>query len=141
MGKCYNSAVIGAPVETVWERISDFHDLSWAPEVVAKLDPVGGKNGKTPGAKRVLNDLFHETLLSIDGDFKTFSYSIDDGPGPVSKDSVSDYVGTVRLHPVTDDDTTFIEWESSYGSRDDGAVGDFCNPIYQALLTSLKSQF
>ena len=141
MGKCYNSAVINAPIETVWQRINDFHELRWAPEVITKVNPVGDKNGKTPGAKRVLNDLFHETLISIDEDLKTFSYSIDDGPEPVSKDSVSDYVGTVRLHPITDNDTTFIEWESSYSSRDDGAVGDFCNPVYQALLTSLKGQF
>jgi hypothetical protein len=141
MGKCYNSAVINAPVETVWERISDFHDLSWAPEVITKVDAVGGINGKTPGAKRVLNDLFHETLISIDAELKTFSYGIDDGPEAVSKDSVSDYIGTVRLHPITDNDTTFIEWESTYSSPDDGAVGDFCNPIYQALLTSLKNQF
>ncbi|MHC4539026.1 MAG: SRPBCC family protein [Planctomycetota bacterium] len=141
MGRCYNSAVINAPLETVWERINDFHDLSWAPEVITKVDAVGGINGKAPGAKRVLNDLFHGTLISIDAELKTFSYGIDDGPEPVSKDSVSDYIGTVRLHPITDNDTTFIEWESTYSSADDGAVGDFCSPIYQALLTSLKNRF
>ncbi len=141
MGKCYNSAVVNAPVETVWERISDFHDLSWAPDAITKVDVVGDKNAKTPGTKRVLNGAFHEALISIDEDLKTFSYSIDDGPEPVSKESVSDYIGTVRLHPITDDDTTFIEWESTYSSPDDDAVAEFCNPIYRTLLTSLKKQF
>ena len=141
MSQCYNSAVISAPVDAVWARISDFHDLSWAPEVVTKLDVVGDENGSTPGAGRVLNDAFRETLVSVDGEAKTFSYSIDDGPGPLSKNNVSNYVGTVTLYPITEDDTTFIEWTSTYTSPDDAAVSDFCNPIYHALLASLKSQF
>ncbi|NQT92001.1 MAG: SRPBCC family protein [Lentisphaerae bacterium] len=141
MSKCYNTAVINAPVDTVWERIGNFHDLGWAPDVITKLDAVGDADGSTPGAKRVLNDAFHETLLSVDGELKTFTYSIDDGPGPVSKDSLVDYVGTVKLYAVTENDTTFIEWASTYSSPNDEAVGEFCNPIYRALLASLKSGF
>jgi len=76
-------------------------------------------------------------------DSKNYSirYSIDDGPGPVSKDAVSNYVGKVSLYPVTDSGKTFIEWISTYESDSDSAVGDFCNPIYAGILSSLKSKF
>lgn len=63
---CYNSAVVNAPAEKVWETIKNFHDLSWCKNVVQKVAVVGSKKGNEIGAKRVLNDAFHETLLSID---------------------------------------------------------------------------
>lgn len=141
MGRCYNSAVIEAPCEKVWQAIRDFHDLGWAPGVVTRVDTQGDLKGDQIGAKRILNDAFHETLLTLDDDERTFSYSIDDGPEPVSKDSVSNYIGAVRVAPITDSDTTFIEWQSTYESPDDTAVGDFCNPIYVALLDALKQHF
>lgn len=141
MGKCYNSAVINAPCDKVWKTIRNFHDLTWAPGVVTKVAAVGDLKGDQIGAKRVLNDAFHETLLSLDDHERTITYSIDDGPGPVSKNSVRNYLGRVRVLPITENNATFIEWQSSYDSADAASVGDFCNPIYQALLKALKQRF
>lgn len=141
MGKCYNSTVVDASIETVWEMIKDFHKVSWGDKVIKKIDQVGKLTGVEIGAKRILNDAFHETLQSMDNKNHSFSYSIDDGPGPVSKESVSNYVGKVTLYPVTDSGKTFVEWISTYESDSDSAVGDFCNPIYAGLLSSLKSKF
>ncbi|MDA1086443.1 MAG: SRPBCC family protein [Verrucomicrobia bacterium] len=138
MGRCYNSVTVNATSDQVWDAIKDFHDMSWASGVITKLEKVGESDGSTPGAKRILNDAFHETLLSVDGEQKLFTYSIDDGPEPVSKDSVQSYVGTVKVYPVTDENTAFVEWQSNYESPDDQAVGEFCNPIYHALLSALK---
>jgi hypothetical protein len=90
------------------------------------------------GAQRVLNDAFHEKLRSIDDAARRFTYTIDDGPGPVSKEAVKNYVGDVHVAPITENDSSFVEWQSSYESADDSAVGDFCNPIYGALLAALK---
>ena len=125
----------------VWQTVRNFHDFSWASNVITSCEPVGNVDGNTPGAKRILNGAFHETLQSIDDSAHCFSYSIDDGPEPVSKDSVSDYIGTVRLRRITDTNQTFIEWESTYYSPDEKLVGDFCNPIYMALLEALKMSF
>ena len=141
MGKCYNSITVDAPVDQVWPAISDFHDFSWAPDVVTDVQIVGHRQHDQIGAQRVLNGVFHETLLSLDNLNRTLSYSIDDGPGAVAKDVVSNYVGRVRVSPVTVDETTFVEWESTYDSADDAAVGALCNPIYQALLTALRRHF
>ncbi|NQU38595.1 MAG: SRPBCC family protein [Lentisphaerae bacterium] len=141
MGTCYNSVTLNASSEQVWETIKDFHDMSWAAGVITNLEKIGEKDGRTPGAKRILNELFHETLLSIDHEAKGLTYSIDDGPGPVARDAVKNYVGTVSVRPVTNDNTTFVEWVSTYESADDTAVGEFCGPIYNALLGAMKTHF
>lgn len=141
MGKCYNSTTVNATSETVWEILRNFHDMSWAQGVITKVEKVGEIDGSSPGAKRILNEAFHETLLSIDEERMHLTYSIDDGPGPVSKDAVQEYIGTIIVHPVTMDGTAFVEWSSSYESPDNQAVGDFCNPIYHALLFALRSHF
>ncbi len=135
MGSCHNKIEIDSPINTVWKTICDFHDMSWAPEVITSLTKVGDKNGNEVGAKRVLNDAFHETLTKVDADAFTFSYSIDDGPGPVSNSVVDNYIGVVKLTET--DDGTLVEWSSSYESEKDDEVADFCNPIYSALLSAL----
>ena len=139
MGSCYNSTVIDAPIEKVWEIVKNFHELSWASAVITKVEAVGDKAGTEVGAKRILNDAFHETLISWNEHAFTFSYSIDDGPEPVSKASLSKYIGVVKLRPVTDSNSTFIEWSSSYEAAAENEVAAFCNPIYAGLLASLKA--
>jgi len=141
MGKCYNTTVIDANIEAVWAMIKDFHEMSWADKIVTELTPVGDVPGTQVGAKRILNGVFHESLLSLDSENFSFSYSIDDGPEPVSKDSVSNYVGVVQFYPVTDSGQTFVKWVSSYEAKSDQAVADFCNPLYAGLLSALKSKF
>ena len=108
---------------------------------MTKTAVVGDLKGDQVGAKRILNDVFHETLLSLDDEERTFSYRIDNGPGPVAKDAVKNYVGAVRVLPITENNTTFVEWQSTYESADDRAVGELCNPIYQAVLKALKNHF
>ncbi|GJL61446.1 MAG: hypothetical protein NPIRA04_01000 [Nitrospirales bacterium] len=141
MGKCYNSVVVAAPCEAVWKVLRGFHDLSWAAGVVTQVEKVGELDGEQVGAKRILNGAFHETLVSIDDRERTFMYRIDDGPGPVSKDAVNNYIGAARVLPITENNTAFVEWQSTYDSPNDTAVGELCNPIYQALLGALKKHF
>ena len=138
---CYHSAVINASSDKVFSLLKNFHDLSWSKNVVSKVDKIGDKRHYEVGAKRILNDAFHETLRSINNDKKTFTYSIDDGPGPVSKDNVTGYIGEVSVIPITEDDSSVVVWTSKWASDKDGGVSDFCNPIYHALLQDLKNHF
>ncbi len=138
---CYNSVTVDSPVDQVWQALRDFHDLSsCCPDVITQLEPVGDVGGTEIGAKRILNGAFHETLLTLDDEERTFSYGIDDGPEAVSKDNVQGYIGEVRVFPVTDDDSTFVLWTSRWDSSG-GGVQEFCDPICQALLGALKSHF
>jgi carbon monoxide dehydrogenase subunit G len=138
MGTTHQTIEISASPDTVWQTIRNFHDLSWAPNVVAKVDKVGDKAGDEIGAGRVLNGMFHETLISLDDDRKDLSYSIDDGPSPVSKDDVKNYVGKVTVQPAAEGDGSHVEWSSSWQDNDDAAA-DFCHGIYVALLQDLKT--
>jgi hypothetical protein len=140
MGKTYQTAVINAPADQVWSKIKNFHDFSWASGVVEKCEAVGDKPGDQIGARRILNDAFHETLVEFSELNKSFKYSIDDGPAPVSKNDVKDYIGAVRLIPITDNDTCLIEWSSNWEAPKDDAC-DFCHNIYVAVIDELKKSF
>ncbi len=140
---CYNATVLNASPDTVWNALRDFHDLSWSSNVVESVTPEGDKAGTEVGAKRVLNNAFHETLHILDDDGRYIKYSIDDGPGPVAKDAVVDYFGEIRVLPVTvpaDSDQSVVVWSSSWASEN-GGVHEFCDPIYRALLTDMKGHF
>ena len=138
---CYNSIVIDAPANKVWDVLKSFHDLSWSKNVVSKVDIIGDRSDGEIGAKRILNDAFHETLRSVDEQSKKFTYSIDDGPAVVSKDNVEGYIGEVSVFSVSNNDTSFVLWTSKWESEKEGGVADFCNPIYHALLQDLKAHF
>ncbi|WP_027858212.1 SRPBCC family protein [Marinobacterium jannaschii] len=141
MGQCYNSVVVNADADRVWQLLREFHDLSWAPSVVTHVEQKGNIVGANKGAKRILNDAFHETLLTLDDEERSLSYSIDDGPGPVAADRVHSYIGGLRVYAVTATGQAFVEWYSRYETSDDSAVAEFCNPIYQALLSDLNRHF
>jgi len=134
------SIVVDAPIADVWSRFTNFHDLSWAPNVVTNVENVGSIDGGTSGAKRILNNAFHETLIEIDSDEYFLKYSIDDGPSPVSKDEVDNYIGVVKLSPSEEGSGTLVEWTSSWESTGNDAV-EFCHGLYVALLGELAKSF
>ena len=136
---CYNSIVINSSANKVWNLLKNFHDLSWSKNVVSKVEIIGDKSASEIGAKRILNDAFHETLLTLDNKSMSFTYSIDDGPDVVSKDNVTRYIGKVTVFSVSDNDTSFVLWTSNWDSEKKSGVADFCNPIYRAILKDLKN--
>jgi len=131
---------IDAPISEVWTKFNNFHDLSWAPNVLTQVEKVGSIDGGAVGAKRILNSVFHETLVEINHDKHTLKYSIDDGPSPVSKEEVSNYYGVVKLTPTDEGNGTHVEWSSSWESNVEDAV-EFCHGIYVALLNELAETF
>ena len=141
MGKCFHTATVTAPIDQVWATLSNFHDMDWAAGVVESCEKVGEVAATEVGARRLLNGAIHETLASVDAANHRSTYTIDDGPGPISKDAVTNYTGAVKLTPITSGGGTFVQWTSEYESTNDGAVGEFCNPIYGALLGCLQKTF
>lgn len=140
---CYNAAVVNASSDTVWNALRDFHDFSWAPNVVEDVTPVGDAGKHEVGARRVLNNAFHETLHALDDETRYLKYSIDDGPGPTSKDAVSGYFGEVRVLPLTvpgDPEQCVVVWTSKWATEE-GGVEEFCDPVYRALLGDMQAHF
>jgi uncharacterized protein YndB with AHSA1/START domain len=109
MAKIYISSVIEAPVETVWEYIRDFNGLpKWFPGVTdshveadKRSDQVGCiRNFGLEGGPRM-----REQLLAFSNQGHSYTYKMLEGPLPVSN-----YVGNVRLLPVTEGHRTFAEY-------------------------------
>ncbi|CAA6824555.1 MAG: Polyketide cyclase [uncultured Thiotrichaceae bacterium] len=140
MPSTYQSIVVNAPIEAVWDTVKNFHDFSWAPAVIESCEVVGDATGLEVGAKRVLNGAFEETLVELDDEIHKVRYSIDNGPSPVSSSDVKNYFGTLRLRSSTIDNKTLVEWGSVWDSDSDEAV-EFCHGIYVALLQSLAGYF
>ena len=140
MPETNQSVDIKAPISDVWAKLNNFHDFSWAPNVITSVDKVGDIDGGQVGAKRILNNAFHETLVEIDNNNYSLKYSIDDGPSPVSKNDVSNYFGSINLSSSEDNNQTHVSWTSSWESNSEDAV-EFCHGIYVALLNELNNSF
>lgn len=138
MPTTHQSIIINAPINEVWNKFNNFHELSFAPEVITDIEKVGSIDGSSTGAKRILNHAFYETLIEADNNKHQLKYSIDDGPSPISKDEVSNYIGTVKLS--TNSEGTLVEWDSSWDASEEDAV-EFCHGIYVALLKGLSESF
>ncbi len=140
---CRHATVLSASADVVWNALRNFHDLSWSPNVIEKLTPVGDRGASEVGAGRILNDAFHETLRGLDDTNRCLTYSIDDGPGPLEKGKVGGYLGEVTVIPVTapaNSGQCVVLWTSKWESEE-GGVQDFCDPIYNALLNDMKAHF
>ena len=132
------SIVVNTSIGNVWAKFGNFHEMPWAPNVITGIEKIGDIDGTQVGAKRILNGAFHETLQEVDAANHTIRYSIDDGPSPVSKEEVSNYIGRIKLSE--DDGGTLVEWTSDWESNAEDAV-EFCHGIYVALLGELKAAF
>ena len=113
MARTYRSAVIHAPIETVWSTVRDFNGLpSWHP-AIAKSEIEGGRASDSIGCVRsfYLQDggYLREQLLALDDIGMTFTYNILVSPMPVK-----DYVATLRLTRITVGNETLAEWWADF---------------------------
>lgn len=123
------------PIDKVWDTISNFHDMSWCPNVVASCVPVGDISGDKAGAARVLNDAFHEILKEVNASNHTIRYAIEKAPPPIS--DVSGFAGEIKLAPVMDG-VTQVQWSASWNASSHDGV-EFCNATYVAMLDDLRA--
>ncbi|MCH9807393.1 MAG: SRPBCC family protein [Alphaproteobacteria bacterium] len=137
--RTFQSIMVPAPASEVWNLVRDFHDFSWS-KVIEKCEAVGDKPGDMVGAQRVLNGAFKESLIEHNDGTYSMRYSIDDGLNPVAESDVKEYVGHLQVRPITNGDTSYVEWSSSWKSDGDEAV-EFCSGIYNALLGELAEHF
>ena len=134
------SAVLDAPVDTVWRVLRDFnsHHL-WHPQVAAS-EIENGWAADQPGCVRRfrLRDgaELREQLIALSDRDRSFTYCILDSPIPLI-----DYVATVRLRPVTDGGRTFWEWRSSFRAppgREDELARLVAHNIYDEGFDGLR---
>jgi hypothetical protein len=143
MARIYVSSVIGAPAARVWARIRDFNGLpGWVP-AVAESRIENGEPADKVGCIRAFSlrngDRLREQLLGL-SDFDMFcTYSILDSPMPLTN-----YVATVRLTPITDQDRTFIEWSAEFdcaADKEQELVSGIGTGVFQGGFDTLKRAF
>ena len=137
MGHTHQSIEILVPAEVVWNRIRNFYDMSWAPNVIQNTKAIGDSNGSQVGAQRLLNGQFSETLLQLNENDRIIRYSIDDGPSPISNAEIDNYVGCIEVKASASGEGALVEWSSGW-EKNEEAVSEFCSGIYVALLNDMK---
>ena len=143
MARVYTSSVINASAARVWARVRDFNGLpNWVPPV-AESRIENGEPADKVGCVRAFSlrngDKLREKLLGL-SDFDMFcTYAILDSPMPLT-----DYVATLRLTPVTDQDRTFLEWSAEFHcapDKEQELVSGIGANVFQAGFDSLKRAF
>lgn len=143
MGYAYASGVVWRGVDEVWDLVRQFDRLpTWHP-FVKDCEMLEGANPAAVGARRVQRlangGLATAQLIALDDASKSLVYEMLDGPWPVRN-----YMATVRVFPVTDAGTTFVEW---FGRFDTDQVHEaeleetFREDTYEAGVRALQEWF
>lgn len=128
MPQVYVSAIIDAPLETVWKVLRDFNALpQWHPLVATSrieenlpADAIGCvRNFQLSDT----GETIREQLLALSDVEHSCTYSILEAPL-----HVSNYVATVRLRRVTRTGQTFGEWQSTFETPQ-GEEASVCNDV------------
>ncbi len=143
MARVYTSSVISAPAARVWARVRDFNALpNWHPAIAESRIENGEPSDRIGCVRdfRLRNgDRLREKLLGLSDYDLFYTYSILNSPMPVQ-----DYVATLRLTPVSDQDRTFIEWTAEFDcapERRAELVQNIGGGVFQAGFDSLKRHF
>jgi hypothetical protein len=143
MARVYASSVINASAARVWARVRDFNGLSnWHP-AIAESRIENGEPADKVGCIRNFSlrngDRLREQLLGL-SDYDMFcTYSILDSPMPLTN-----YVATLRLTPITDQDRTFVEWSAEFDCAPDKEgelVSNIGGGVFQGGFDALKRAF
>ncbi|MFL6693093.1 MAG: SRPBCC family protein [Ramlibacter sp.] len=111
--KVVRSAIIDAPIDSVWSVLRDFNSHDQWHDVVAQSRIEGGEPSSRVGCVRsfTLKDgnRIREQLLGLSDDECKSTYCMVEATLPLQR-----YVATITLKPVTDGNRTFWHWESSF---------------------------
>jgi len=143
MAKVYASAVIPAPASAVWSLVRDFNGMPKWTKFVAEsriehnLPP--DKVGCIRSFRLTNGGRIRERLLALSDYEMSCTYSILESPM-----GVENYIATLRLIPVTENDHTFAEWTAEFDAapeREDKIAEDIGRDVFAAGLGALKTRF
>lgn len=125
------SAVIDSEAGCVWSVLKKFGEIhKWHPAITESSienDQPDGLIGCVRQLKLLDGGIVRERLLSVDDRHRTLSYRFEEAPLPLDN-----YVGSVKLAPLTGQAKTFIQWSASFELRSPDPAGQ-----YEALILDL----
>ncbi|GAA4097959.1 MULTISPECIES: SRPBCC family protein [Actinomadura] len=141
--RSYASTVLSAPADEVWRFLRDFGNLAdWMPAVATGVIEDGGPADRVGCVRRLIgpgDTVFRERLCGMDDADRSYWYEILESPLPIR-----DYVGRIRVAPVTDSGQSFVEWygEFSVDAADEEAMRKtLTGAIYRPGLEALGKRF
>ncbi|GLZ12816.1 polyketide cyclase [Actinomadura sp. NBRC 104425] len=141
--RSYASTVLSAPADEVWGFLRDFGNLAdWMPGVATCAIEDGGPADRVGCVRRVIgpgDTVFRERLCGMDDDDRSYWYGMLESPLPIR-----DYVGRIRVAPVTDSGGSFVEWQGEFSvdAADEEAMRKtIATAIYHPALEALGKRF
>jgi len=142
MPRPYASAVIPASADAVWSLVRDYNGLpGWHPAISdSSMD--SGAPAEVGSVRRLTlgnGGIVVVRLLVLDDADRRYTYEILESPFPVRR-----YVSTIRVAPVTDSGSAFVEWWSDYdadGADEAGLNDTFAGAVYGSGLKALQERF
>ncbi|KND28212.1 SRPBCC family protein [Streptomyces acidiscabies] len=113
MAQAYWSSVFTSSAGETWAVVRRFNGLpDWHP-VIRASEIIGGGNGLTPGAVRVLTgvdgSIYRERLVALDDADRKLTYEIVEAPLPVRG-----YRSTLHVQPVSDTGGAFLSRHATF---------------------------
>jgi hypothetical protein len=113
---CYN-AVVDADSAHTWRVIKQFGGISlWHPAIDESVIESGGPDGMVGCVRRLTlqgGAILRERMLAVDDSQLSFAYCFEEAPLPVDN-----YVMSVKLIPLTDQQRTVIQWKACFDLRE-----------------------
>ena len=140
MPKVYESAIINAPREKVWERIRDFNALpAWHPMIATSELEQGDCIGCVRHFTLQDGAELREQLLTLSDIDCMCDYGMVESPMPLKN-----YVATLKLYKITATNQTFGEWYAYFDmtepSAEDGTVATV-HEVFRSGFESLIKYF
>jgi hypothetical protein len=143
MPRSYASTVVAAEPDAVWTFLRNFDGTPEFLEAIASSEILDGKLADQVGAERKLTlgdgSLVRERLVALSDLDRSYTYHLLEGPFPFTA-----YYSTIRVSPVSDEGTSFVEWWSTYDcdatdakAMDDLLAGD----LYSGGLAAVQTRF
>lgn len=131
------SASLRLPVaaDTVWQLVGGFLSLPhWLPFIASSEPDEGGRLRKLTTADGAV---IVERLETFDNQARTYSYSITEGPFPVT-----DYLATLQVETIGDNETQ-VTWAGRFTPNgiSDAEAHELFQGIYAGGLEALKGNF
>jgi hypothetical protein len=112
MARSYYSTIFDRPAAEVWAAIRAFDHYAWA-GVAGDVIIEDGKAGDQVGAVRRISagaKVNRQILLAHSDIDRSYTYALCE-PAPFP---VRDYTATIRVAPVVDTGTAFVEWWATF---------------------------
>lgn len=136
MSQARATVEIPASADEVWKLLGGFNALpDWLPFIT---ESVAGEGGRLRHLTTADGEVIVERLQTFDNAARTYSYSIEQGPFPVT-----DYLATVRVSEVPGKQASRVEWGGQFvpaGVTEAEAIAIF-DAVYQGGLKELSKHF